>query len=100
MHTNTRDLVSITDFSRRPSAYVTNLKGRERKVILRNNAPIAVLVTADELERLDAAHQDTVDLALTLTRKLADKGNRETAADVFAEFDIDWDDLDEDGEED
>ena len=75
MHIDTRDLVSITEFSRRPSAYVTNLKGRERKVILRNNAPIAVLMTPDELETLDAAHQDAVDLVLALARKLADEGS-------------------------
>lgn len=100
MHIDTRDLVSITEFSRRPSAYVTNLKGRERKVILRNNVPIAVLMTPDELETLDAAHQDAVDLALALARKLADEGKREAAHQVLAEFGIHWDDLHEVGDED
>ncbi|MFC4156974.1 hypothetical protein ACFOX2_08715 [Corynebacterium marambiense] len=32
-------------------------------------------MSAEELERLDAEHQDAVDLELALTRKLADGGS-------------------------
>lgn len=92
--TSTADLVSITEFSRSPSSYVSDLADNERKVILKNNKPVAVIVSAEEIDRIDAEREDALDLALALTRKMADSGERIHARDVFAGFGIDWDAID------
>lgn len=54
MKIDTRDLVSITDYSRRPAQYVKELADVPRRVILRNNQPAAVLMKIEDVQELEA----------------------------------------------
>ena len=81
--------VDLEDLARNTSHHVFGLGLHERKVIIDDGEPVAVIMSAGEFERLKAEQQDALDLAFALTRMLADSGKRIRLEDVLAEFGID-----------
>lgn len=49
--TNTRDMISMSEFSRNPSAVVNDLPAHGHRVIVRNNQPVGVLMSMEEADR-------------------------------------------------
>lgn len=81
--------VDLEDLARNTSHHVFGLGLHERKVIIDDGEPVAVIMSAGEFERLEAERQDALDLTLALTRMLTDSGKRISLRDVLAEFGID-----------
>jgi antitoxin (DNA-binding transcriptional repressor) of toxin-antitoxin stability system len=79
------DLISITEASRRgASALVRDAElGRER-IVLRNNKPVAAVVSMARLEQLHELEEELRDIALTSARMLTDSGQRHSLDDVLA----------------
>lgn len=51
METNARDMISMSEFSRNPSAVVNDLPVHGHRVIVRNNQPVGVLMSMEEADR-------------------------------------------------
>lgn len=99
MKTDTANLVSVTELSRNVSKFVNEASEGQPKVILKNNKVAAVIVSAEDVKRIDAADELAEDLqlwALALARSATDSGERHELDDVIAELGIDLDE--DDGE--
>lgn len=97
MITNTENLVSVSDLSNSVSRRVTQAETGEPLLVLRNNKPVAALVSieaAERVARVDELEEDLKMLALALVRKATDSGERFSLEDVFAGAGIDIDALD------
>lgn len=99
MRVNTRDLISVTEASKRG---VSKLIGRAQngrpQVLLRNSEAVAAVVDIecmDRLERLDELEDDLRLLSIALVRSAADSGRRYDLDDILAEAGIDPNSLDE-----
>lgn len=104
MLVDTYNLLSITEAGKRGvSKLAAEAADGRNMVLLRNNRPIAAVVSMEHLGRLEALESLEEDLgliALTLARLAGDNGNRTSLDDVMARFGLSRDDLDaEDGDD-
>lgn len=78
-----RDLISITEASTRGlSRLVRDAESGQTPILLRNNRPVAAVVSIERLEELD----DARDLALVAARMLTDSGSRTSLDEVLETF--------------
>ncbi len=99
MNINTDDLVSVTEANSSLSKLLNEANEGRSKLVMRNNKPLAAIVSpqdAARLQRLDELEDDLRLLALALARTITDDGERHSLDEVAAEFGIDPADLDED----
>jgi antitoxin (DNA-binding transcriptional repressor) of toxin-antitoxin stability system len=96
---NIGDLVSVSEANSSLSKLLSEAHEGHTKLVMRNNKPVAAIVSpeaAERLARLDEFEDDLRLLALALVRMLTDDGVRHDLSDVAAEFGIGLADLDED----
>ncbi|MDQ1053132.1 prevent-host-death family protein [Arthrobacter sp. SORGH_AS 212] len=96
MRTDTKNLVSVSDFSRHPSRYINSAAKGTSHVILKDNRPTAAVIdmeSAERLAHLDELEDDLKLMAASLVRLVTDDGTRHSLDDVAAEFGIDLDEL-------
>lgn len=96
MITNTENLVSVSDLSNSVSRRVTQVETGDPLLVLRNNRPVAALIgieAAERVARVDELEEDLKLLALTLTRKATDSGERFSLDEVLADAGLDADEL-------
>lgn len=93
---DTEDLISVTDAGKRGiSALVKTAERRGRCVLVRNNKPVAALVSIDSLERAEELEERLLDVALGLTRLLTTEDRRHSLDDVLDRLGYTREDLDE-----
>jgi antitoxin (DNA-binding transcriptional repressor) of toxin-antitoxin stability system len=96
---NTDDIVSVTEANSWLSRLLNEAHDGRLKLVMRNNRPLAAIVSpeaASRLQRLDELEDDLRLLALAVLRSVMDDGVRHPLEDVAAEFGIDPADLAED----
>jgi PHD/YefM family antitoxin component YafN of YafNO toxin-antitoxin module len=95
MKVDTNDMVSVSEANTRGLSWLINEAGSGRNlVVVRNNAPAAVVVGPQVMERLQHVDEIEEDLrlwALTLTRIATDTGERFDLRDVAAKLGVDLD---------
>lgn len=96
MRTDTKNLVSVTEFSRNISRVISSAAEGNYHVILKDNRPTAAVIdmeSAERLAHLDELEDDLKLMAASLVRLVTDDGTRHAMEDVAAEFGIDLDEL-------
>lgn len=96
MRTDTRNLVSVTEFSRYASRFISSAASGTTHVILKDNKPTAAVIDMESAERLahiDELEDDLKLMTASLVRLVTDDGRRHSLEDVAAEFGIDLDEL-------
>ena len=97
MNTDTDDLISIGKISEEGlSKIVTEAERGRRKVILRRNKPVAVIVdipTMNRLQELDEREEELRDFAAALARVATDTGARISLDELAARMGVDLDSL-------
>jgi antitoxin (DNA-binding transcriptional repressor) of toxin-antitoxin stability system len=79
--------LSVTDATKRGVAgLVADAEGGANLVVTRHHRPVAAVVSMQRLTELDEAAADLRDLALVLSRLVADTGRRTSLDDVIAAF--------------
>lgn len=79
--------ISVTEATQRGVAgLVTDAEHGTDLVVTRRHRPVAVVVGVDRLAELEQASADLYDLALVLSRTVADTGRRTPLDDVLAAF--------------
>ena len=99
MNINTEDMVSVTEANSSLSRLLNDANAGRSKLVMRNNKPLAAIVSpeaAARLQRLEELEEDLRLLSLALVRTVTDDGGRHSLEDVAAEFGIDPAELDED----
>ena len=80
---DTRSLLSISQASKRGvSRLVRDAERGQEPILLRNNRPVAAVVSIDRLQELE----DARDLALVAARLTLDSGRRTSLDDVLGRF--------------
>jgi prevent-host-death family protein len=93
---DTADLISVTDAGKRGiSALVKTAERGGRYVLVRNNKPVAALVSIDSLERAEELEDRLLDVALGLTRLLTTDDRRHSLDDVLDRLGFTREDLEE-----
>lgn len=84
MLVNTADLISISDASAGGiSALVREVEQGRDRILVRNNKPVAAVVSMERLEELESLREDLLDIALVAARVLVDDGTRYSLDEVF-----------------
>lgn len=92
MKVDTRDMVNVSDASRKGVSWLVGQAEEGRTVlIVKNSAPAVVVTTVANMERLEEI-DETIEnlqlLAAAITRSAADTGERFELDDVIAELGI------------
>ncbi|WP_210407959.1 type II toxin-antitoxin system Phd/YefM family antitoxin [Allokutzneria sp. NRRL B-24872] len=99
MNINTEDMVSVTEANSSLSRLLNDASAGRSRIVMRNNKPLAAIVSpeaAARLRHLEELEEDLKLLSLALVRTVTDDGARHSLDDVAAEFGIDPAELDED----
>lgn len=84
---DTSDLVSITDANKIGiSALIREAKAGHDPVVLRNNKPVAAVVSMKKLEQLQQLEEDLLDVSLAAARMLTSGPERYSLDEVLAHF--------------
>ena len=84
---DTTDLISISDAAKLGvSGLVRAAEEGHGHVLLRNNKPVAAVVSMDHLERLQQLEADMLDVSLAVARTLTTGPDRHSLDDVLARF--------------
>ena len=84
---DTADLISITDASKLGvSALVRAAEEGHEQVVLRNNKPVAAVVSIERLEQLQQLQEDMLDVSLAAARMFTSGPRRHSLDDVLAQF--------------
>lgn len=79
--------ISVTEATQRGVAgLVTDAEHGTDLVVTRRHRPVAVVVGVDRLAEIEQASADLYDLALVLSRAVADTGRRTPLDEVLAAF--------------
>lgn len=93
---DTADLISVSDAGKRGiSALVKTAERGGRCVLMRNNKPVAALVSIDALEKAEEQEERLLDLALGLTRLVTTTDRRHSLDDVLDRLGYTREDLEE-----
>jgi antitoxin (DNA-binding transcriptional repressor) of toxin-antitoxin stability system len=83
----TDDLISIAGASKLGvSALVREAEQGREKILLRNNTPVAAMISIQRLEQLQRAEDDFLDLALAQTRAATTGPERASLDEVLDRF--------------
>lgn len=78
---------SVTDASRRGVAgLVSDAEGGETIIVERRNRPVAAIIGMERLGEIEETQADLRDLALVLSRRATDTGERTSLDEVLAAF--------------
>src|SRR4051812_16753243 len=84
---DTADLVSISDANKLGiSALVRAAETGHEQVVLRNNKPVAAVISIQRLEQLQQIEEDMLDVSLATARQLTTGPNRHTLDEVLAQL--------------
>ncbi|MBA3413698.1 MAG: type II toxin-antitoxin system Phd/YefM family antitoxin [Chloroflexia bacterium] len=84
---DTADLISITDASKAGvSALIRAAEEGNDQIVVRNNKPVAAVVSIERLEHYQRLEDDLVDVSLTAARMLMSGPRRHSLDDVLAQF--------------
>ena len=93
---DTADLMSVTDASKVGlSALVRAAEHGERRILVRNNKPVAAIVGIATLEEAEEREDRLLDVALGLTRLLTTSERRHSLDDVLDRLGYTREDLEE-----
>ena len=91
---DTADLLSISDANKLGiSGLVREAEQGREHVLLRNNRPVAAVVSMQRLEELQQLEEDLLDVSLATARMLATGPARHSLDAVLAQFGYTRDDL-------
>jgi prevent-host-death family protein len=83
----TADLISITEANKLGiSALVREAESGRDKVLIRNNKPVAALVSMERLDELEQLREDLLDIALATARMLTTSDKRYSLDEVLDMF--------------
>jgi prevent-host-death family protein len=84
---HTSDLISISEAARMGiSGLVREAEAGREQVVLRNNKPVAAIVSMQRLEELERLEEDLADVSLVIARMLTTSEQRHSLDDVLAQF--------------
>lgn len=84
---DTADMLSISDASKLGvSGLVREAEAGHEQVVLRNNKPVAVVVSMKRLEELQQMQEDMLDIALAAARMLVTGPRRHSLDEVLEQF--------------
>ncbi len=84
---DTADLISISDASKLGvSALVREAEAGHEQVVLRNNKPVAAVVSMKRLEQLQQLQEDLLDVSLAAARMLTTGPDRHSLDEVLGQF--------------
>lgn len=84
---DTEDLISISEANRLGvSALVRAAEEGHERVVLRNNRPVAAVVSMERLARLQALEEDLLDMSLAAARMMTAGPERHGLDEVLARF--------------
>lgn len=84
---DTANLISISDASKLGvSALVREAEEGNEQVVLRNNKPVAAVVSMKRLEQLQELQENLLDVSLAAARMSTSGAHRHTLDDVLAQF--------------
>lgn len=90
----TTSLISVTDANKRGvSALAADAERGEERILLRNNRPVAAVVSMEHLERVEDRENMIMDLSLTVARELTTSERRHSLDEVLDMFGYSRDDL-------
>jgi prevent-host-death family protein len=95
MNIPTRNFIGITELGNETARVVNGVVAGQNYLVMRNNKPVAAVVSPelmDRLQELDEQEEDLRLLCLTVARVITDNGTRHNLRDVIAELGIDLDD--------
>lgn len=91
---DTSELLSISDANKIGlSGLARDAEQGHERVLLRNNRPVAAVVSMERLERLQHLEEDVLDIALATARMLTTGTARHPLDEVLAQFGYTRDDL-------
>lgn len=83
----TDDLISIAEASKLGlSALIREAEEGRERVVLRNNKPVAVVISVERYEELQQLRDDLIDITLVAARMLTTSGERYTLDEVLDYF--------------
>jgi prevent-host-death family protein len=84
---DTADLISISEANKLGvSGLVRQAEAGHEQVVLRNNKPVAAVVSMKRLEQLQQLQEDMLDLSLAVARMLSTGPERHSLDEVLAQF--------------
>ena len=84
---DTADLISISEASKLGvSALVREAEAGHEQVVLRNNKPVAAVVSMKRLEQLQQLQEDILDISLAAARMLTTGRRLHSLDEVLAQF--------------
>lgn len=84
---DTADLISISEANRLGvSGLVREAEAGHEQVVLRNNKPVAAVVSMKRLEQLQRLQEDLLDVSIAAARMLTTGPGRHGLDDVLARF--------------
>jgi prevent-host-death family protein len=84
---DTADLISISDANKLGvSALVREAEAGQERIVLRNNKPVAAVVSMKRLEQLQQLEEDILDVSLGAARMLTTGPRRHALDEVLAQF--------------
>lgn len=93
---DTTDMISVTEASKMGVSRLVNAAvSGERRVLVRNNKPVAAIVGIEDLERTEELEAQLLDASLTLTRLLTTSERRHSLDDVLDRLGFTREDLTE-----
>ncbi|HZS02828.1 MAG TPA: type II toxin-antitoxin system prevent-host-death family antitoxin [Chloroflexota bacterium] len=94
---DTSDLISITEANKVGlSALVRAAEAGREQVLVRNNKPVAALISLARLDEVQQLEDDLADLALATARLLTDTGERIGLDTILAAYGVTREELAED----
>ena len=93
----TSSLISVAAANKRGvSGLVADAERGEERVVLRNNKPVAAVVSIERLEQIEERESMLLDLSLTLARELTTSPRRHSLDEVLDMFGYTRDDFKDD----
>ncbi len=94
VHIDTTDLLSITDANKRGiSGLARDAEQGLDRVLLRNNKPVAAVVSMRRLEQIEQLEEDLLDISLAIARSLTSGTDRHSLDQVLTRFGFTRDEL-------
>jgi prevent-host-death family protein len=92
----TDDLISISDANRLGvSALIREAEEGRQRLVLRNNKPVAVVMSVERFEQLQQLQDDLIDITLAASRMMTTSGHRHSLDDVLERLGYSREDLTE-----
>jgi prevent-host-death family protein len=83
----TDDLISISDANRLGvSALIREAEEGRQRLVLRNNRPVAVVMSVERFEQLQQLQDDLLDITLVASRMMMTSERRHSLDDVLERF--------------